>query len=214
MTATLSCDRAHVRTRRLVTTAASLPLTAADRYIEYAGTFRLVRKIAVGGMATVYEAEQLGPAGFAKRIALKVIHPQYAKQKEWLQLFIDEAKLSANLMHGNIVQIYQLGEVRGRVLHRHGVHPGPDAAPGDRPPLGARAADSAAAGGLRREPRLPRARLRPQLRRARTSGASTSCTAMSHPATSWRRGTGTSSWPTSGSPRRARRSTRPPDASS
>jgi serine/threonine protein kinase len=97
----------------LVTTAAGLPLTATDRYIEYAGTFRLVRKIAVGGMATVYEAEQLGPAGFAKRIALKVIHPQYAKQKEWLQLFIDEAKLSANLMHGNIVQIYQLGEVAG-----------------------------------------------------------------------------------------------------
>jgi serine/threonine protein kinase len=97
----------------LVTTAAGLPLTAADRYIEYAGTFRLVRKVAVGGMATVYEAEQLGPAGFAKRIALKVIHPQYAKQKEWLQLFIDEAKLSANLMHGNIVQIYQLGEVAG-----------------------------------------------------------------------------------------------------
>ncbi|MFI5249052.1 MAG: serine/threonine-protein kinase [Gemmatimonadales bacterium] len=96
-----------------MTTAAGLPLTAADRYIEYAGTFRLVRKIAVGGMATVYEAEQLGPAGFAKRIALKVIHPQYAKQKEWLQLFIDEAKLSANLMHGNIVQIYQLGEVAG-----------------------------------------------------------------------------------------------------
>jgi serine/threonine-protein kinase len=83
------------------------------RYIDYAGQFRLVRKIAVGGMATVYEAEQLGPAGFAKRTALKVIHPQYAKQKEWLQLFIDEAKLSANLMHGNIVQIYQLGEVHG-----------------------------------------------------------------------------------------------------
>ena len=84
-----------------------------ERYIDYAGQFRLVRKIAVGGMATVYEAEQLGPAGFAKRTALKVIHPQYAKQKEWLQLFINEAKLSANLMHGNIVQIYQLGEVQG-----------------------------------------------------------------------------------------------------
>lgn len=88
-------------------------MSDGDRFLEYAGQFRLVRRIAVGGMATVYEAEQLGPAGFAKRIALKVIHPQYAKQKEWLQLFIDEAKLSANLMHGNIVQIYQLGEVSG-----------------------------------------------------------------------------------------------------
>jgi serine/threonine-protein kinase len=84
-----------------------------DRFLQYNGSFRLVRKVAVGGMATVYEAEQLGPAGFAKRIALKVIHPQYAKQREWLQLFIDEAKLSANLMHGNVVQIYQLGEVAG-----------------------------------------------------------------------------------------------------
>ena len=85
----------------------------AEKYLDYAGSFRLVRKVAEGGMATVYEAEQLGPAGFCKRLALKVIHPEYAKQEEWLQLFIDEAKLSANLLHGNIVQIYQLGEVAG-----------------------------------------------------------------------------------------------------
>ena len=50
---------------------------------------------------------------FAKRIALKVIHPSYARHKEWLQLFIDEAKLSANLIHGNVVQIFQLGEIEG-----------------------------------------------------------------------------------------------------
>ena len=79
--------------------------------LEYHGSFHLVRKVAEGGMATVYEAEQLGPSGFAKRIALKVIHPELAERREFLQLFIDEAKLSANLMHGNIVQIYQLGEV-------------------------------------------------------------------------------------------------------
>jgi serine/threonine protein kinase len=85
-----------------------------DHILEYGGAFRLVRKIAQGGMATVYEAEQLGPAGFAKRVALKVIHPHYAKESTWLQLFIDEAKLSANLVHGNIVQIYQLGEVEGQ----------------------------------------------------------------------------------------------------
>src|SRR5215213_7406932 len=85
----------------------------AEKYLDYAGSFRLVRKVAEGGMATVYEAEQLGPAGFCKRLALKVIHPEYARQEVWLQLFIDEAKLSANLLHGNIVQIYQLGEVAG-----------------------------------------------------------------------------------------------------
>ena len=86
-------------------------MTNDHHILDYAGSFRLTRKIAEGGMATVYEAEQLGPAGFTKRIALKVIHPQYASQGEFLQLFIDEAKLSANLLHGNVVQIYQLGAV-------------------------------------------------------------------------------------------------------
>ncbi len=85
-----------------------------ERFLEYAGEFRLVQKIATGGMATVYEAQHLGPDGFAKRVAMKVIHPRYAREKQWLQLFINEAKLSADLLHGNIVQIYQLGEVEGQ----------------------------------------------------------------------------------------------------
>ena len=91
-------------------TASTAP---GQKFVEYTGTYRLVRKIAEGGMATVYEAQALGPAGFSKRIALKVIHPGYAKVGEWLQLFLDEARLSANLAHGNIVQIFHLGEVEG-----------------------------------------------------------------------------------------------------
>ncbi len=74
---------------------------------------RLIREIARGGMATVYEAEQVGAAGFTKRMAVKIIHDRFAKHDEWRQLFIDEAKLSADLVHGNIVQIYQLGESKG-----------------------------------------------------------------------------------------------------
>ena len=96
-----------------------------NRHLEYHGTFKLVNKIAEGGMATVYEAQQLGPSGFSKRIALKVIHPHYAQRPEFLQLFIDEAKLSANLMHGNIVQIYQLGEVAGDYFIAMEFIPGP-----------------------------------------------------------------------------------------
>jgi serine/threonine-protein kinase len=71
--------------------------------------FRLLRELARGGMATVFEAEQLGAAGFSKRMAVKIIHDRFAEHPEWLQLFIDEAKLSANLVHGNIVQIYFFG---------------------------------------------------------------------------------------------------------
>ncbi|MFN2566840.1 MAG: serine/threonine-protein kinase [Gemmatimonadaceae bacterium] len=91
----------------------SVSIRAKEHELQYQGSFKLVRKIAEGGMATVYEAEQLGPAGFSKRIALKVIHPRFARRKEFLQLFIDEAKLSANLAHGNVVQIFQLGEIEG-----------------------------------------------------------------------------------------------------
>src|SRR3989338_7651940 len=86
-------------------------MTDSARTIEYVGRFQLVRRIARGGMATVYEAEQVGDRGFTKRGALKVIHEKFARQPEWLQLFIDEAKLSADLVHGNIVQIYQLGQM-------------------------------------------------------------------------------------------------------
>ena len=88
-------------------------MTPPVRTIEFLGKFRLLRRIARGGMATVYEAEQVGDRGFTKRVALKVIHEKYAREPQWLQLFIDEAKLSANLIHGNIVQIYQFEEVRG-----------------------------------------------------------------------------------------------------
>lgn len=73
----------------------------------------LIREVARGGMATVFEAEQIGTAGFTKRMAVKIIHDRFGQHEEWRQLFIDEAKLSANLVHGNIVQIYQLGESNG-----------------------------------------------------------------------------------------------------
>ena len=92
------------------------PAADDERIIEYVGRFRLLRRIARGGMANVFEAEQVGDRGFTKRVALKVIHAKYASQPEWLELFIDEAKLSANLMHGNIVQIFQFEEVRGEFL--------------------------------------------------------------------------------------------------
>ncbi len=70
--------------------------------------YRLTRKIAAGGMGTVYEAEQDGAEGFVKTVALKTILPRYTQNKEFVDMFIGEAKLVANLVHQNIVQIYQL----------------------------------------------------------------------------------------------------------
>src|SRR2546428_4572222 len=63
-------------------------------------------------MGVVYEAEQLGARGFVKRLAIKVIRQNYATQKQFIENFIGEAKLVADLIHTNIVQTYQLGEAR------------------------------------------------------------------------------------------------------
>src|SRR5437899_1382190 len=64
-------------------------------------------------MGVVYEAEQLGARGFVKRLAIKVIRQNYANQKQFIDNFIGEARLVADLIHTNIVQTYHLGEAKG-----------------------------------------------------------------------------------------------------
>jgi serine/threonine-protein kinase len=75
--------------------------------------YDIVRKIYEGGMGIVYEAEQLGARGFVKRVAIKVIRQNYATQQQFIDNFIGEAKLVADLIHTNIVQTYHLGDSEG-----------------------------------------------------------------------------------------------------
>lgn len=71
--------------------------------------YEIVRKIFEGGMGVVYEAEQTGTRDFVKRVAIKVIRQSYANQKMFIENFIGEARLVADLIHTNIVQTYHLG---------------------------------------------------------------------------------------------------------
>ncbi len=75
--------------------------------------YEIVRKIFEGGMGIVYEGEQHGARDFVKRVAIKVIRPSFASQKMFIENFIGEAKLVADLIHTNIVQTYHLGEDNG-----------------------------------------------------------------------------------------------------
>jgi serine/threonine-protein kinase len=75
--------------------------------------YDIVRKIYEGGMGIVYEAEQHGASKFVKRVAIKVVRQNYATQKQFIENFIGEAKLVADLIHTNIVQTYHLGQARG-----------------------------------------------------------------------------------------------------
>jgi eukaryotic-like serine/threonine-protein kinase len=81
--------------------------------IESEFKYEIVRKVFEGGMGIVYEAEQHGTRNFVKRVAIKVVRQNYADQKSFIDNFVGEAKLVADLIHTNIVQTYHLGEVRG-----------------------------------------------------------------------------------------------------
>lgn len=77
------------------------------------GKFSLVRHIATGGMAEIWLAEQIGPGGFAKELVIKRILPHLAQDQQFTSMFLDEARLVAQLTHPKIAQIYELGELDG-----------------------------------------------------------------------------------------------------
>ncbi len=78
-------------------------------YIDESRRYKLVRKLAEGGMGAVYDAIQYGVEGFDKRVAIKTIKEEFTTNSEFVRMFIGEAKLVADLVHENIVQVYQLG---------------------------------------------------------------------------------------------------------
>ncbi len=75
------------------------------------GKYVLLDRIAVGGMAEIFLARQEGLEGFEKTIVIKRIRPHLSSQKAFVNMFLNEAKLAAQLNHPNIVQIYDLGKI-------------------------------------------------------------------------------------------------------
>ncbi len=71
------------------------------------GPYRLLRPISAGGMARVYEGRLDSLAGVSTRVAVKVIHPDFAADPAFQDLFIEEARVSARLEHQNLVRVQQ-----------------------------------------------------------------------------------------------------------
>jgi serine/threonine protein kinase len=69
-----------------------------------------LKKLATGGMAEIYLAKQGGLEGFEKVVVLKRILPHLASDEEFVNMFLDEARIAAKLSHPNVVQIYDLGK--------------------------------------------------------------------------------------------------------
>lgn len=78
---------------------------------ERFGNYILIEKLGTGGMAEIYKAKMEGVEGFQKLVAIKKILPQFSHNKDFTTMFIDEAKVAAQLSHRNIVHIYDLGKI-------------------------------------------------------------------------------------------------------
>jgi serine/threonine-protein kinase len=81
-----------------------------------AGRYVLYGAIASGGMATVHFGRLVGPAGFARPVAIKRLHAQFARDPDFVQMFVDEARLAARVTHPNVVQTLDLVEATDEVF--------------------------------------------------------------------------------------------------
>jgi serine/threonine protein kinase len=75
------------------------------------GSYLLLRRLAVGGMAEVFLARREGIEGFQKTIVIKRIRQHLSEQPAFVKMFLNEARLAAELIHSNIAQVFDLGRV-------------------------------------------------------------------------------------------------------
>ena len=77
------------------------------------GGYLLTERLGQGGMAVVYKAKREGWSGFEKTVVVKAMLPALAQNKQFVDLFISEAKMTAQLSHPGIVQVHDFGVFQG-----------------------------------------------------------------------------------------------------
>lgn len=82
----------------------------ATENVERLDRFELIAELASGGMATVFLARLGGVAGFQRFVAIKRLHPHLASDRDFIQMFLDEARIAARLHHPQVVPILEIGE--------------------------------------------------------------------------------------------------------
>ncbi|HWZ89524.1 MAG TPA: serine/threonine-protein kinase [Polyangiaceae bacterium] len=79
------------------------------------GRYAMCAEIAAGGMATVHLGKLLGPVGFSRIVAIKALHPQFAKDPDFLSMFLDEARLAGRIRHPNVVSVLDVVARQGEL---------------------------------------------------------------------------------------------------
>lgn len=71
--------------------------------------YRVLKRLAAGGMAEVFVAESAGIEGFKKQVAIKRVLPALSRKEQFIAMFLDEARLCAQLAHSNVVSVFDVG---------------------------------------------------------------------------------------------------------
>ncbi len=87
------------------------PLNAPKRNPIPFGKYLLLDRVNIGGMAEVWRGKTFGAGGFERVVAIKRILPNIAEDEEFISMFIDEAKITVQLNHANIAQVYELAQI-------------------------------------------------------------------------------------------------------
>ncbi len=91
-------------------------LARARRRLEGAqrlGHYELLHPLGTGGMAEVFKARAIGPAGFERDVVVKRILPAYGRDEDFVRMFTDEARILGLIHHPNVVQAFEFGEDDG-----------------------------------------------------------------------------------------------------
>ncbi len=80
------------------------------------GRYAIYDEIASGGMASVHFGRLLGPVGFTRTVAIKRMHAQFAKDPEFVAMFLDEARLAARIRHPNVVSVIDVVATQGELF--------------------------------------------------------------------------------------------------
>jgi eukaryotic-like serine/threonine-protein kinase len=94
----------------------SSPLESPASGPRVVGRYALYGEIASGGMATVHFGRLIGPAGFARPVAIKRLHAQFSRDPEFVRMFLDEARLAARVIHPNVVATLDVVTAGGEVF--------------------------------------------------------------------------------------------------
>ena len=102
-------DMDSLRPGRLSELAPGIRPTAPSKI----GRYELCFELASGGMASVHLARVEGNPGFEKLVALKRIHPHLANEREYIEMFLDEARIASRITHSNVCSVFDFGEADG-----------------------------------------------------------------------------------------------------